>query len=76
MIFFAVRNVPFKYIMYRNRYRCYDRGFCGGGYPYYPSPYLYQAYLNSNLYDYYYPSYPVMPSYPAIAPYYANPYFY
>ena len=57
--------------MYRGRYRCCERGFyppCGGGYPYYPSPYLYQAYLNSNLYDYYYPG--------LISPYYSNPYFY
>jgi hypothetical protein len=45
--------------MYRGRYRCCDRGLIPyGGYypvvnPYYANPYLYQAYLNSNIYDYY-----------------------
>lgn len=60
--------------MYRGRYRYHERGLypCGiGGYSHCcPNPYLYQAYLNSNLYDYYYPNYPV------ISPYYVNPYFY
>jgi len=55
--------------MYRGRYRCCERGLLPyGGYPfyagvnpYYANPYLYQAYLNSNLYDYYYPS--ILPYY-------------
>ena len=54
--------------MYRNRHRYFDRPL-HYEFPYYcPYSYLYHVYLNSNLYDYYYPS--------IISPYYVNPYFY